>query len=156
MSCADFYESLLLPMNIWFFLFTLMDLYRNFLYNFILSTFTLEFCMVYISCHAHSDFGCFLELYLLYEFLRLYTNFYMLLFFARTLWLLLLTENCSCEQGSWKKWATLYWVALEWVLTTSKLSKIQTLAPIPFLSNVRLDAFDHVTRLTMWERMVSQ
>ena len=113
------------------------------------STLTLEFCMFDISCDVHSDVGCFIDLYFLH-----YWQFKQI--FTASLWTLhdyyyqqkLITLHCSCEQQSWKIWATLYWAASGWVLTTSRLSKIQTLVLIPFRSNVSLEALDHVITST--------
>lgn len=114
------------------------------------STLTLEFCMFDISCDVPSDVGCFIDLYfcIIDDLSK---------FLLASLWTLhdyyyqqkLITLHCSSEQQSWKIWATLYWAASGWVLTTSRLSKIQTLVLIPFRSNVRLDAFGHVITSTM-------
>lgn len=51
-----------------------------------------------------------------------------------TFYFLLLTDPCYLLQQSWKIWGTLCWGALEWALTISKLSKIQTRGRTAFSS----------------------
>jgi hypothetical protein len=51
-------------------------------------------------------------------------------------WSCIKFEFVPGEQESSKIWGTLCWAALAWALTTSKLFKIQILAPIPSHSNV--------------------